>query len=73
MHWQVKIKMFLIMFGLYFVIENDPPSDNFYEPARTVELQAYVEKDNLCRCRILNHLSDTFFVVTYTLNLPKIF
>ncbi|KAG2725736.1 hypothetical protein I3760_01G080500, partial [Carya illinoinensis] len=61
--WQENMKIFLTMLGLYFVIENDPPSNDLHEPARTIELQIYAEKDDLCRCRILNHLSDTLFDV----------
>lgn len=73
MRRQKDMKVFLTMLESYFVIENDPSTYDLHEPTCIIELQTYIEKDNLCRCRVLNNLSDMgFYVYLYIISAKEI-
>ncbi|XP_074555680.1 uncharacterized protein LOC141811558 [Curcuma longa] len=61
--WQQRMKFWLTTLGLFSVIESDPPSPDEEEPARSVVIESFKQKDYLCHGRILSALSDALFDV----------
>src|SRR5262249_53729328 len=66
--WQQKMRFWLTSLSLFSVIENGPPSEEENEPARSVDLAQFRNKDYLCIGSILTCLSDSLYDHYCTVN-----